>query len=136
MQFGAYEGWCDGTKKEKETAIKDADEQIEQLNADIQTYDANVAKLTEEIAELDANVNKWTPEMEEAIKVREIEKADYLKTHTDYSESVDALNAAINVLKEQGYSLMQKKALTKVQNLKRIPDATKKVIDAFLEQDP
>jgi len=136
MQFGAYEGWCDGTKKEKETAIADADELIEQLNADIQTYDANVDKLTEEIAELDANVNKWTPEMEEAIKVREIEKADYMKTHTDYSESIDALNMAINVLKEQtGAALVQKEALTKVQNLERIPDASKKIIDAFLERD-
>merc|ERR1719298_61685 len=59
-----------------------------------------------------------------------------MKTHTDYTESVDALNAAINVLKSQNYGLLQKKALTKVQNLKTVPDATKKVINAFLEQDP
>merc|ERR1719428_550802 len=85
----------------------------------------------------------WTEQMEKAIKVREIEKADYLTTHTDYTESVDALNAAINVLKSQGYSLLQKKDLSKVQNLKhnqnlwsKIPEASKKIIDTFLEQDP
>jgi len=136
VQFAAYEGWCTGTKKEKDTAIKDADQQIEQLTADIQTYDADVAKLTEEIAELESNTMNWTEQMEKAIKVREIEKADYLTTHTDYTESVDALNAAINVLKSQGYSLMQKKALNKVQSLEHVPDDAKKVINAFLEQDP
>jgi len=143
VQFAAYEGWCTGTQKEKETAIADADKQIEQLSADIQEYDASVAKLTEEITELEANTQDWTAQLEEAIKVREIEKADYLKTHTDYTESVDALNAAINVLKSQGYSLTQKKALSKVQSLKqnqnlwsKIPDASKKIIDTFLEQDP
>jgi hypothetical protein len=136
MQFAAYEGWCTGTQKEKETAIKDADQAIEQLNADIQTYDADVERLSEEIAELDANVQKWQAEMEEAIKVREIEKADYMKTHTDYTESVAALDMAINVLKQNNYgsaaALVQKKALSKVQSLKGVPDTSKQVIDAFL----
>lgn len=139
MQFAAYEGWCTGTKKEKSTAIADADQLIEQLTADIQTYEADIAKLSEEITELESNTQKWESEMEEAIKVREIEKADYVKTVTDYTESVDALNAAINHLKAQGYSLVQKKALTKLQSLKLIPDASKKAIDAFLEstdEDP
>jgi len=143
VQFAAYEGWCTGTQKEKETAIADADKAIEQLSADIQQYDADVTKLTEEIAELEANIQDDTAKLEEAIKVRDIEKADYLKTHTDYTESVDALNAAINVLKSQGYSLLQKKDLSKVQNLKhnqnlwsKIPEASKKIIDTFLEQDP
>jgi len=136
MQFAAYEGWCTGTKDEKSKAIEAANMAIEQLEADIKSYDADVARLTEEIAKLEENAAKWQAEMDEAIKVRGIEKADYMTTHTDYQESVDALNMAINVLKQQGYSLLQKKALTKVQKLKNIPDASKKAIDAFLEQDP
>jgi len=133
VQFAAYEGWCTGTKQEKETDIADANQLIEQLNADIQTYEADIAKLSEEITELETNIGKWDAEMEKAIKVRGIEKEDYMKTHTDYSESVDALNAAINYMKSQGYSFAQKKALTKIQTLRLIPDASKKAIDAFLE---
>ena len=41
--------------------------------------------------------------MKAATKVREMEKADYDAMHKDYSESVDALNRAIAVLKKQAY---------------------------------
>jgi hypothetical protein len=40
-----------------------------------------------------------------ARNVREIEKADYDAMHTDYSESVDALQRAIAVLKKQSHDL-------------------------------
>ena len=39
--------------------------------------------------------------VEAATKVREIEKADHDATHTDYSESIDALERAIVVLKNK-----------------------------------
>merc|ERR1719327_1195502 len=75
--------------------------------------------------------------MKAATNVREIEKADYDATHADYSESVDALERAIAVLKKQAYdrkqaSFAQLSALTK---LSLIPDSAKKAIDLFLMQD-
>merc|ERR1719364_523414 len=76
--------------------------------------------------------------MKAATKVREIEKADYDAAHKDYSESVDALERAIAVLKKQAHdrkqaSLAQVSAL---KDLDLIPKEAKRAIDAFLAQDP
>merc|ERR1719310_2209548 len=76
--------------------------------------------------------------MKAATKVREIEKADYDATHKDYSESVDALERAIAVLKKQAHDRKQA-SLTQVASLKDldlIPKEAKRAIDVFLAQDP
>merc|ERR1719248_366793 len=110
VQYAAYKQFCDDTSVEKLFTLK----------ADIQKYTAHAAKLTKEIAELDEDVAIWTGDIKAATKVREIEKADYDATHKDYSESIDALERAIDVLKKQSHdrkqaSLIQLKKLTKLQ---------------------
>ena len=67
--------------------------------------------------------------VEAAAKVREIEKADHDATHTDYSESVDALGRAIAVLKKQAHDRKQA-LLVRLKTLKFIPDDANKAIDA------
>ena len=57
-------------------------------------------------------------------KVREMENADYMQTHKDYSESVDALERAIATLKKQAYDRTQ---LLQVSQLNLIPEHAKKV---------
>merc|ERR1712190_392406 len=104
---------------------------IDVLKADIQKYTADAALLTKEIAELDEDISIWTGDIKAATKVREIEKADYDAMHKDYSESVDALQRAIAVLKKQAYDRKQT-ALTQVsdlQGLKLIPADAKNAID-------
>merc|ERR1712190_519141 len=59
--------------------------------------------------------------------------------HQDYSESIDALQRAIAVLKKQAYDRKQADSFVQVSALKQltlIPIDAKKAIDAFLEQDP
>ena len=58
------------------------------------------------------------------LEVREMENADYLTTHKDYSESVDALERAIATLKKQAYDRTQ---LLQVSQLNLIPEHAKKV---------
>merc|ERR1711934_689535 len=117
VQFAAYKQFCDDTSVEKKRAIEEANEQIEVLKADIQKYTADAAKLTKEIAELDEDISVWTGDIKAATKVREIEKADYDAMHKDYSESVDALQRAIDVLKKQSYDRKQKASLLQVSSL-------------------
>jgi chromosome segregation ATPase len=137
VQFAAYKQWCDDTTVEKKRAIAEAEEQIEILKADIQKFTANAALLTKEIAGLDEDISVWNGDKKAATNVREIEKADYTATHTDYSESVDALQRAIAVLKKQAHDRKQASSLAQVSSLKGlslIPDTAKKAIDAFLQQ--
>merc|ERR1719389_492764 len=138
VQFAAYKQFCDDTSVEKKRAIEEANEHIEVLKADIQKYTADAARLTKEIAEHDEDISVWNGDIKAATSVREIEKADYDATHKDYSESIDALQRAIAVLKKQAHDRKQA-SFVQVADLKRlslIPQEAKRTIDAFLQQDP
>merc|ERR1719174_1124621 len=57
----------------------------------------------------------------------------------DYTESVEALQMAIEVLKKQAHDRNQASSLAQVSALKSvslIPDEAKRAIDAFISQDP
>jgi len=137
VQFAAYKQFCDDTSVEKTRSIKEATESIDMLKADIQKATADAAALGKEIASLDQDVSVWTGDKKAATSVRTIEKADYDAMHKDYSESVDALQRAIAVLKKQAHdrkqaSLAQVAAL---KNLVLIPEHAKQVLSAFLSTE-
>merc|ERR1719324_256748 len=119
VQFAAYKQFCDDTTVEKKRAIAEANERIEVLKADIQKDIADAKRLTKEIAELDEDISIWAGDMKAATNVREIEKTDYDATHKDYSESVDALQRAIAVLKKQAHDRKQA-SFVEVSSLKQL----------------
>merc|ERR1719502_1345732 len=119
VQFAAFKQFCEDTIVEKTNAIKEANDLIAVLKADIQKYAADAEQLTLEIKEHEEDVAKMTADVKAATKVRETERAEYETTHKDYSESISALERAIEVLKKQNYdrpqaSLMQVSSLTKM----------------------
>ena len=57
-----------------------------------------------DVPQHDADVAAWSGDQKAATKVRQIEKADYDAMHTDYSESVDALQNAIVESKGEFYN--------------------------------
>merc|ERR1719473_2609445 len=107
VQFAAYKQFCDDTSVDKKNAIAEAEEEIVKLKADIQKYAHDAKVLGEEIAAHEADIAVWTGDIKAATKVRDIEKADYDALHKDYSESVEALQMAIAVLKKQAYDRKQ-----------------------------
>ncbi|CAK0872741.1 unnamed protein product [Prorocentrum cordatum] len=142
VQFAAYKQFCDDTSAAKERSIKEADEKIEILKADIELHAATIARLKKEIAEHEADLAAWAGDMQAATKVREIEKTAYddsHKDHWDLSESVSALDRAIQVLKAQAFNRKQASSLAQVAalgGLRLIPDGAKRAIEAFLQEDP
>jgi len=138
VQFAAYKQFCDDTTVEKKRAIEEANEKIEMLKADIEKYISDAAILTKEIAGHDEDIAAWTGDAKAATKVRGMEKADYDATHKDYSESIDALQRAIAVLKKQAYNRKQASfaQLKALNSLELIPKEAKKAINVFLEQEP
>jgi len=133
--FAGYKQFCDDTTVEKNRAINEANDHIGVLKADIEKAVATIEKLSEEIAELEEDVSIWEGDIKAATKVREIEKADYDKTHADYSESVDALERAIKVLADKNVNTAQA-SLLQVKSMDMIPATAKKAINVFLQQDP
>merc|ERR1719327_366876 len=101
VQFAAYKQFCDDTSVEKHRDIKEANQMIEVLKADIAKYEADAAKLTREIAVHDEDISVWEGDFKAANKVREIEHEDYITTHKDYTESLDALEEGIATVKKQ-----------------------------------
>merc|ERR1719335_1399179 len=138
VQYAAYKQFCDDTSAEKKAAIAKADEMIMKLQADIEKYTADAAQLAKEIAEHDEDISVWTGDSKAATNVRSIDKADYDALHKDYSESVDALERAIAVLKGQAYDRSQAAAsfgqLRTLKDRTSFPPEAKRAIEAFLEQ--
>merc|ERR1719413_232984 len=138
VQFATYKQFCDDTSIEKNRRIKEGDEAIEMLKADIQKSVADAAELGKEIAAHDADIATWAGDKKAATKVRQIEKTDYDAMHKDYSESVDALTRAVAILKKQAYDRAQKSSLVELSAIKAlplIPADAKRAIDTFLMQE-
>jgi hypothetical protein len=108
------------------------------LKADIEKYTVDSARLTKEIGEHEEDISAWTGDVKAATKVRSIEKADYDATHKDYSESVDALERAIAVLKKQAFDRKQSSfvEVSALKSMNLIPEESKRVIDAVLGDEP
>jgi len=137
VQFASYKQFCDDTTVEKQRSIKEANEMIEILQADIQKYEADAAQLAKEIAKHDEDISTWEGDFKAASKVREIEHTDYVATHKDYTESIDALDEGVATLKKQSHDVKQAAAsLMQISASNIIPAESKRVIDAFLAQDP
>jgi hypothetical protein len=140
VQYAAYKQFCDDTSAEKTRAIAEADELMMKLKADIEKFTADVAQLTADIADHEEDIAVWTGDMKAATLVRQIEKKDYDTTHTDYSESIDALKRAIEVLKAQDHDRSQAAASASFQQLRVLKDRTgfpleaRRTIQAFLEE--
>jgi len=143
IQFATYQQWCDDTQAEKQRSIAAANSEIEQLDASIQMDQARGADLGREITEVDGQTAVWEADKKAATQVRDREHADYLLSHKDYTESLDALDRAVNVLRQQSFNRKQAgDSLAQVQSLEKLPTEVSRVITAFLaqgdtvEQDP
>lgn len=131
VQFAAYDQWCQDTIAERQHSIKEGNERIERLNADIAKFAADAAALERQVAQHDADIVGWQNDTTTASDERSTEHTSYLSTEQDYAESISALSRAIDVLKSQSHDRKQaKQALLQVTAL--IPDKSKRAIDAFL----
>lgn len=139
VQFAAYKQFCDDTSVEKKRSIAEAQEAIEVLSADIEKCTADAAALSEHIEKLDEDIAVWEGDVKAVTKVRKMEKADYDTTHKDYSESIDALERAIAVLKKQDKDRAQASLIQLQASLSEkrfMPDDAKRTIESFLSEDP
>jgi len=139
IQFATYKQFCGDTETTVRRTIKETDEKITMLKADIQKYSTESKDLSREIMDLEGEAATAGADKKAGTKVREIERVEYEAVHKDYTESVDAIGKAVAVLKKQAYDRSQKSAsaalLQNVIDLEKVPIANKRVIQAFLAKD-
>jgi len=135
VKFSAFSQWCTNTKKAKNGEIDAGNAKMEMLSAGIEKARVTINKLTDRIQELEEDVGRWKKDSKSATTVRDAERADFTATVTDYTESIDAVAGAINILKKQTQDKAQA-ALIQVRSLKLVPASSKKMLTSFLQQDP
>jgi len=136
VKFASFKEWCGNTKRIKAEEIEAGNAKMDELKASIDKSSVKIRKLTERIQELDEDVGRWESDQTSATDVRTKEEADYTATLTDYSESLDALDGAIEVLKKQAYSRNQAElvqAFLQVTRQKRISRSAKDAMTSFLQ---
>merc|ERR1719172_525308 len=136
IEFATYKQFCDGTSEKKKKAIAKAAEEMESLKVKIQKNLAHAEKLAKEITGLEEDVAVWNGDIGSATRVREIEKSDYDAMHKDYSESIDALTRAINVLKKQAAPTKQflLQVSRSLKSSRLIPDEARRAMDTYMLQ--
>jgi len=136
VKFAAYSEFCDNTSASKKKAIAREAEDIENLSAEMEKLEADGEELRREIKGLSTDEDKWSNELTEATAQRKKERKVYQEEHADLSESVDAIERAIMVMKKQARGAESKDALIQVAENSRVPDDVKQVIASFLVNDP
>mmetsp|Transcript_52470 Transcript_52470/g.119952 ORF Transcript_52470/g.119952 Transcript_52470/m.119952 type:complete len:657 (-) Transcript_52470:15-1985(-) len=129
--FAKFQQWCDSVRAEKTKSIKEGAAQILQLRADIDKASTDATALAGEVAELEGAVAKAEKELSTATTLRKTEKADYDAQHEDFSESISALERAVQVLKSREADVPQ--ALTQLRAAPWLPAEAKSALASFLE---
>merc|ERR1719272_2038168 len=137
VAMSKFSTWCDNTQSFKNTAIKKAQNALAQLDADIEKAASDAAAAGQAIAGLDSDIATDEADKKEATEARAKGHADYVALHKDYSESIDAIERAMNVIKAgpQGQVSLVQTSLTELSQLPKIPAHAKQVITAFLQRD-
>eukprot|EP00929_Paragymnodinium_shiwhaense_P004799 TRINITY_DN1059_c0_g2_i1.p1 TRINITY_DN1059_c0_g2~~TRINITY_DN1059_c0_g2_i1.p1 ORF type:complete len:679 (+),score=335.60 TRINITY_DN1059_c0_g2_i1:67-2103(+) len=138
VEFAEFQQWCTGTREGAEKSIAEASAKITQLQADIEKASADAEKNGSEAAEYQATADAEQVELDKATAIRKKEKADYDATHADLSESIDAIERAIAVLKQKQADTPQ--SLLQVSDLSQLSDELRSSVENFLalseEQTP
>jgi len=117
--YRAYTEWESDQSRELGFEIQTANSDIEKLSGAIAKADSDVSTLSAAIAKLNGELASTEGEKQEATDLRNSMHAEYSKTSTDYAESVDALERAIQTMQSKNYnvpeaeSLLQKMAVNK-----------------------
>jgi len=109
--FAQYAEWADDRIKETEFEIKTGTDNIEQLIALITKADSDVIQFQQKISVLDKEIGTLSTELKEASETRESQHTEYVQLSTDYGESVQALEGAIEVVSSQNYDREQGESL-------------------------
>lgn len=98
-------------REELDREVASAKAKVDKLTAFIEKADSDVAEFARRIAKLDGETAKLEAEQKSATELRDGERAEFLADQTDYTESLYALDRAIQVLQAQSADRPQAEVL-------------------------
>lgn len=92
--------FCEEEKKKNADATDKTQATLDKLDARLDKAQAKTAELSERITELSDEITAIDESVAEATKIRQEEKATFTKANSDFKEAADAVNDAMDVLKD------------------------------------
>jgi len=129
--YATYKEFVSDTSRELGFAIKTAESDIEKLMAAAGKADSDVASLSAAIEKADAELAATEGERADATAVRKEQHAAFTKTSTDYGESVDALERAIQTMSSTTKDVADQAAFLQKEAVAK--PALRMVLAAFLQ---
>jgi len=112
--------------------IKQNAEDIESLTTEIGSLASDITGLGDAIATLQKDEEEYNAQLKRANEKREKDHASFLEEEQDYSESVDAISRALNVLSKQDYDRPGAASLLQVDAMQRLPEKARDIVQALV----
>mmetsp|Transcript_150890 Transcript_150890/g.366494 ORF Transcript_150890/g.366494 Transcript_150890/m.366494 type:complete len:679 (+) Transcript_150890:77-2113(+) len=134
VQFAAYKQFCTDTIAEKTASVSELGEEMELLQASIQKAGTDADTAADKVRELNADIATWSADEKAAAAVRETERAAYLTSHKEYSDTIDAVTRAYQVVQSQAYNRPQAQTVSLLMGSEGVGQLSKarQVLEAFL----
>jgi len=141
VAFAKFEQFCGDEQVTKAEEIKQANEAIESLTAEIEKAKSDSTVLGQDLAQLGTDLDKFEADQKAHAAEREQEHSEFVATLRDYEESLDALDRAIIVLKRRLQDVKQPGSASLLQldnfldelSTKKLPQEAKRFITAFAQ---
>jgi hypothetical protein len=130
--YASYSEWVSDTSRELGFEIKTAKSDIEKYTAAAAKADSDVDQLSMAISKVEAELSTIEGEKKDTTEVRESQHAEYVTMSTDYAESVDALERALQAMQSRNYDVPQASAL--LQQMAATKKGMRRVLAAFLQE--
>jgi hypothetical protein len=130
--YATYKEWVSDTSRELGFEIKTAKSDIEKYSAAAAKADSDVATLSAAISKLDGELAGTQGEKQEATDIRNSQHEEYVKLSTDYGESVDALERAIQTMEARNYNVPEAEAFLQRMSVEK--PGMRRVLAAFMQE--
>ncbi len=97
--YDKYSKWVHKEGRDTGFDIKDARQKIEKLSGNIEKADMSAQRQKEKVADLTSRLGQLEGDVAAARRVRSDEKTEFERVQTDYQESLDAIDRALQVIR-------------------------------------
>jgi len=136
VAFAKFSTWCEHETTAFDKSIKTDGMDIDSLSAEIGDLNEQIKGLGEAIAGLESDVEKYEANMKDKKSQRATDHEEFLAEQKDYSESVDAVARALEVMQGEDYNRPASAAmLIQLSDRAHMPTKLKSIVTAFLGMD-